>query len=165
MAHGEHNPTKATESTVVTTSKSMCTNSMHVNCSLYQLGTMATVYRDCVGAIGKTMLPPGSNFFAQPPMWRRMCFVRWSLRMKSWWQTWHLYFFSPVWVRWWRDSSSDLANFFAQPSHVHENGFSPRKCTIYKYQSCESRLRNTLWSASNLQVKVFAKDRNCRTNS
>lgn len=58
---------------------------------------------------------------------RRVCFARWSLRMKRLWQTGQTNFFSPVWVRRWRDNSSERANFLSQPSHLHLKGFSPAK--------------------------------------
>lgn len=58
---------------------------------------------------------------------RRACFARWSLRMKRLWQTGQANFFSPVWVRRWRDNSSERANLLSQPSHLHLKGFSPLK--------------------------------------
>lgn len=58
-------------------------------------------------------------------MCRRVCLVRWSLRMKRRSHTEHTNFFSPVWVRRWRESSSERANFFSQPSQWQLNGFSP----------------------------------------
>lgn len=76
-------------------------------------------------------------------MWRRACFVRWSLRMKRRSHTGHTNFFSPVWVLRWRDSSSDLANFLSQPSQLQVKGFSPggkqikvRVCTQHLPEGC-----------------------------
>lgn len=45
--------------------------------------------------------------------------------MNRLWQVGQANLFSPVWVRWWRDSSSDRANCRSQPSHLHLKGFSP----------------------------------------
>lgn len=58
-------------------------------------------------------------------LWRRACLVRWSLRMKRRSHTTQTNFFSPVWVRRWRDSSSERANFLSQPSQWQLKGFSP----------------------------------------
>lgn len=56
---------------------------------------------------------------------RRACLARWSLRMKRLWHMGQANLFSPVWVRRWRDSSSERANCRSQPSHLHLKGFSP----------------------------------------
>lgn len=56
---------------------------------------------------------------------RRACLARWSLRMKRLWHMGQANLFSPVWVRWCRDSSSERANCRSQPSHLHLKGFSP----------------------------------------
>lgn len=58
-------------------------------------------------------------------MWRRVCLVRWSLRMKRRSHTGHENFFSPVCVLRCRDSSSERANFLSQPSQLQLKGFSP----------------------------------------
>lgn len=58
-------------------------------------------------------------------IWRRVCFVKWSLRMKRRSHTGQANFFSPVWVLRWRDSSSERANFLSQPSQLQLKGFSP----------------------------------------
>lgn len=64
---------------------------------------------------------------------RRACLARWSLRMKRLWHMGQANFFSPVWVRRWRDSSSERANRRSQPSHLHLNGFSPEDREKYIY--------------------------------
>lgn len=45
--------------------------------------------------------------------------------MKRLWHVGQANLFSPVWVRRWRDSSSERANCRSQPSHLHLKGFSP----------------------------------------
>lgn len=52
-------------------------------------------------------------------------YLKWSLLMNFLEQTGQAKFFSPVWVRVWRASSSDLANLLPQPPHPHGNGRSP----------------------------------------
>lgn len=75
-------------------------------------------------------------------MWRRVCLVRWSLRMKRRSHTLHTNFFSPVCVRRWRESSSERANFLSQPSQWQLNGFSPKR--EMRIWSVKSRA-NHLW--------------------
>jgi hypothetical protein len=53
--------------------------------------------------------------------------LRWSLRMNFLPQTGHVKFFSPVWVRVWRASSSERAKRFPHPVQPHGNGRSPAK--------------------------------------
>lgn len=57
--------------------------------------------------------------------WRRACLIRWSLRMKRLLHSGHWKRFSPVWVRVWRASSSERANFFTQLGQTHGKGLSP----------------------------------------
>lgn len=56
---------------------------------------------------------------------RRACLAKWSLRMNRLRHMGQANLFSPVWVRRWRDSSSERANCRSQPSHLHLKGFSP----------------------------------------
>ena len=51
--------------------------------------------------------------------------LRWSLRINFLLQTGHVKFFSPVWVRVWRASSSERAKRFPQPAQPHGKGRSP----------------------------------------
>lgn len=66
-----------------------------------------------------------------------MCNDRWSDLEKALSQTLHLNGLSPVCLRKWRVSSSDLANRQVQPSHVHTYGFSPSEeiLIILEYRS------------------------------
>ena len=52
-------------------------------------------------------------------------YLRWSDLMNLLLHTGQMKFFSPVWVRMWRASSSDRANFLRQPSQVQGKGRSP----------------------------------------
>ena len=56
--------------------------------------------------------------------------LRWSERINRLLQTGQMKFFSPVWVRMCRASSSDRANFLLQPSQVHGNGLSPENIYV-----------------------------------
>ena len=47
--------------------------------------------------------------------------------MNRLWQTGQMKFFSPVWVRVWRASSSERAKRFPQPDQLHGKGRSPRR--------------------------------------
>lgn len=90
---------------------------------------MLLVYWDCV--LMDDPWPWGELCPLRPIMdgwksgWRRACLIRWSLRMKRLAQSGHWKRFSPVWVRRWRASSSERANFFSQLAQVHGNGLSP----------------------------------------
>lgn len=64
---------------------------------------------------------------------RFIIYLRWSLRMNFLLHTGHTKFFSPVCVRVWRASSSDLANLLPQPLQLQGNGRSPEIKTITQY--------------------------------
>ena len=57
-------------------------------------------------------------------------YLRWSDLMNLLLHTGQMKFFSPVWVRMWRASSSDRANFLRQPSQVQGKGRSPAGDTV-----------------------------------
>ncbi|KAG9339371.1 hypothetical protein JZ751_023764 [Albula glossodonta] len=64
--------------------------------------------------------------------WRRVCLVRWSLRMKRLWHRGQAKRFSPVWVRRWRDSSSERAKRRSHPSQLQRKGFSPARGQTFR---------------------------------
>jgi hypothetical protein len=64
--------------------------------------------------------------------------LRWSLRINFLLQTGQVKFFSPVWVRVWRASSSERAKRFPHAGQTQGNGRSPEKKKIE--QSCSMHL-------------------------
>ena len=78
-------------------------------------------------SMGSPMYENPASFQFQQIFGRIISYLRWSLRMNFLPQTGQVKFFSPVWVRVWRASSSERANLFPQPAQLQGKGRSPKQ--------------------------------------
>ena len=90
-------------------------------------------------AAGDTAGPAAAAVLAVVALWRLMCLLRWSLRMKRRSQTGQPNFFSPVCVLLCRDSSSERANRFWQCSKQHTKGFSPATQKQHSFEQIQNK--------------------------